>query len=146
MLFKLGHTRNASAYLGPYFLAFQAEALIRQAKHVDALSVMDQMMEELPSSSPLTPLYKAKHALMMLDSTDDEAIKKGLDTIESLSKDEANPFRDMAAYYLGSYYWSLDKVDQALQVWQELVQAQQSEKDAPSPWARAAEQKAKQII
>lgn len=133
--FDAGYNEAKSSYLAPYFLGYKAEALLEQDKKQEALAVYDELFEVLSSDAPLYPLYKTKQALIQLDLADEQQSKKALETLQVLSGNAQNPFRDYAQFYLGQYYWTNGQLTQAKQVWQQLVDEQMQNRISPSPWA-----------
>ena len=136
-LFKVGYDQNKSSYLAPYFLVYQAHSLFKEGKHEQAIDVLDSAIGQM-SASPLINLYKTKRALMLLDIADAQSQGRGVQELEELGNDASNIYADVALFYLGRYYWVQDNVDEAKVVWQKLVDSQQVEKIAPSPWASEA--------
>lgn len=145
-LFKLGYEENSSTNLAPYFLVYQADALVHQGKQEEAVRVMDEAMKKMPRSSSVYTLYETKHALMHLDMPAEKDKQAGLTKLIALSKDDQNIFRDQALYYVGLYHWSKNDLMQAKQIWQELAAMQSSARADRSPWAAMAEQKIQQIV
>ena len=99
--FEEGAKRNASSKLQPYFLVYQADALIEEGKQKEALALYDKALGLIPRSNPLYFLYAIKRALMKLDATDDGMQKQGRQELTMLAHDTANPMQDMARYYSG---------------------------------------------
>jgi len=132
---------NSSSHLKPYFMALQADALIKAGNTEQALEVMDAMLARMPTHDPLVPLYALKGALMSLDAADTLVQERGLKVLEKLASDEANIYRDAAQFYLGHYYWTRDQLDKARAVWQELVAQRRVELGMRSPWADLASSK-----
>lgn len=99
--FKEGAQRNSSSKLQPYFLVFQADALIEQGKHQEALPLMDKAVSLLSKSNPLYYQYAIKRALMKTDAADEATQKQGRQELADLAKDATNPLQDMARYYAG---------------------------------------------
>src|SRR5207244_3366268 len=73
-LFQAGAQAHSRSYLYPYFLLFQADALLKQDKKIDALGVMEKALAAASVKDPLQPLLKLKSALIKIDS-DDAAIQ-----------------------------------------------------------------------
>jgi len=143
-LFQLGSEQQSNSYLAPYFLLFQVEALLRENKKEEALTVMDKLVEK-SVHSPLLPLFKTKSALIKLDELDEVVQKSGLEELEELAENKKNKFRDTAQFYLGSYYWVNNSIVQAQKIWQTLVDDQYKEKLAPSPWVDLVKKKLEHI-
>ena len=144
-LFQLGSEQQSNSYLAPYFLLFQATALLRENKQQEALLVMDKLVEQ-SVHSPLLPLFKIKRVLIKLDESDEIMQKSGLEELEKLAKNKKNKFRDTAQFYLGYYYWANSYVAQAQKIWQILVDDQYKEKLAPSPWVDFVKKKLEHIV
>jgi cytochrome c-type biogenesis protein CcmH/NrfG len=135
LAFEEGYLKNKKSSIAPYFLAFQAEALIQQKELAKAVTVMDGMMASLKKDSPLFGLYAVKSSLMKLDMENAELRKRGLEELIKLANEELNPSRDMALYYLGEYYWSQNEPQKARISWQYLQDvAQFGKSPTPSPW------------
>lgn len=145
-LFQLGADQQSGSYLHPYFLAFQADALLKEGKKDEALAVLDKVVASLRSNDPVAPLFKMKHALLQIDMPDAAVQQVGLQSLINLAHDETNKFRDAAQFFLGDYYWAQDNMSEAQNVWSALVQSQHDiDMVAVSPWARQAQQKLAQI-
>jgi len=144
-LFQLGSEQQSNSYLAPYFLLFQAEALLRENKKQEALTVMDKLVEQ-SVNSPLLSLFKTKRALIKLDESDETVQKSGLEELEKLAENKKNKFRDTAQFYLGYYHWVNNSIAQAQTIWQTLVDDQYKEKLAPSPWLDFVKKKLEYIV
>ena len=55
-----------------------------------------------------------------MDASDQAFQQKGLQELVSLAREENNPYKDMALFYLGRYYWAKNQIDEAKKAWQEL--------------------------
>lgn len=137
-MFKLGYDQHSWSYLAPYFLTFQADALLKQDKKQEALAVLNEAIPQL-SSSPFENLYKTKQALIQLDLQDEQ----GLAQLTALANDKNNSNRDMALFYLGLYHWVNDSVAQAKSVWQQLIE-EFPERTNQSPWVKQAQTRLQQ--
>jgi len=144
--FALGYERHKSANLAPYFLAFQAEALVQQKKQPEAIALMDTLLSSLSHSSPLYANYATKRALMKLDLADDAEYQKiGLQELTLLAHDKNNNAKDLALFYLGYYFWSNNDFAGAKKEWTELTELNQKEAKYPSVWAQLAQMKLQQL-
>jgi hypothetical protein len=137
---KRGHEEYAKSGLAPYFLSYQAEALIKQNKIDDAIVVMTQMVNSLSKNSPLYYIYATKLALVQTDASDASVKAAGLKSLEELAVDTKNKQRDEALYYVGLYHWHHNDTAKAKEAWQQLAELPRLE-DAPaqgqenaSPW------------
>lgn len=145
VLFKMGAQQNSSSYLAPYFDAFYAETLIKQGKKEDAIAAMHDVIQKMPSSSPFLNLFKLKYALMRMDAADEATVQAGLNDLVSIGRDKNNMQRDAALFYLGQYYMSIDRVEDARLAWQELAESYRQDHIARSPWASLVEEKLQQL-
>jgi hypothetical protein len=142
-LCKVGYEQHANSYIAPYFLAYQAEALIQQHKLKDALPVLEQVFLIMSEKSPLFFLFKLKYALVHLDIP--QYTQTGLQELIELARNEKNPYHDTALFYLGNYYWVQDQMQEAKKVWQELIDTHWQQHMNPSPWVGLVQEKLKQI-
>jgi len=135
---QLAYDQHSHASIAPYFLAYKSQALVEQGKDDEARATMEVMVKGLSATSPLAPLFKIRYALMLLDAADETEQHRGLQALESLAYDVHNTQQDMALFYMGSYYASQDKTEQARQAWQDLVSKQ--ENFPSSPWVQEAQE------
>lgn len=133
------YDQHSHSHSAPFFLVFKSQALAEQGKDLEAREAMESVVKAIPASSPLASLFKTRHALMLMDAEDEAEQRRGLQALESLAQDAHNRSQDMALFYLGSYYEAHDKVEQALQTWQELISKQET--FASSPWVQEAQQR-----
>jgi tetratricopeptide (TPR) repeat protein len=140
-LFQAGAESQSHSSLAPYFLAFQADALIQDGRFQQAFEVMTRMVQALPKSSPLYSLFKTKRAMMCLDMNDEAIQKEGVQELIALGRDKTNLQNDVALYQLGEYYLAKNDVTEAVNVWKELVGLYEFEVMHPSPWAQMAQRK-----
>lgn len=138
LLFKLGYEQNSSSKMAPYFLMKQADALLQDGKTDEVLSLIDQALGMMSSSSPLLNLYKTKRSLVLLEQGDKQLQAAGFAALQELAQDKDNIHRDMAGFYLGQYYISRGEYDEAREVLQALVEQQDYEQPPLSPWAERA--------
>lgn len=138
--FEQNYKKHANSFLLPYYLGYKVRILLNQNKKDEALATLDKMIVDMPGS-PILSLYQMERALMQLDNTDDAVKVTGLETLKKLSQDSNNKFRDSAQYYLGRYYWAMNQVDLAREVWQQLVDEQHDEIMSPSPWVSHVQDK-----
>jgi tetratricopeptide (TPR) repeat protein len=143
--FKFGYEQHSSSNLAPYFLAFQAQALLNQGKQQEALDLLNKTIAMIPTSSPLISLYKTKKALVMIDSQDQTQHDAGLQELISMAHDAKNRYRDEAMYYLGLYYASLGDVEHARAEWNLLVQAFPAQGQVGSVYAELAQARLEQL-
>lgn len=137
---KRAYDEHSGSNLAPYFLAYQAEALAKQNKIDEAVTVMTQMIKSMSTSSPLYNSYATKLALMQIDSTDSATHAQGLKKLEELAADTKNEQRDEALYYVGLYYWNLNDSVKAKEAWQTLAELSPNPEEA-SPWMQLVSQR-----
>lgn len=138
--FEKNYEKHSGSSLLPYYLSYKVRILLNQNKKDEALTTLDKMIDAMPGS-PILALYEMERALIQVDG-DDEGLKTaGLDTLKKLAQDAHNAYRDSAQYYLGRYYWAMNDIDAAREIWQQLVDEQHDEKLAPSPWVHYVQDK-----
>ena len=93
------------------------------------------------TTSPILPLYQTEQALIQLDMPNDDIRNRGLQSLKTLASDQTNIYRDTAQFYLGRYYWAIDDIESAQNIWQQLIDEQHDEKMAPSPWVQFIQDK-----
>lgn len=130
---KRAYDEHSGSNLAPYFLGYQAEALVKQNKLDEAVTVMAQAVKSMSKSSPLYHVYATKLALMEIDSHDGAIHTEGLKRLEDLAADTKNQQRDEALYYAGLYYWQLNDQVKAKEAWEKLAELSSSSQ-VPSPW------------
>lgn len=130
---KRAYDEHSGSNLAPYFLGYQAEALIKQNKLDEAVTVMAHALQSMASSSPLYNLHATKLALMEMDSAESATRAQGLKRLEELAVDTKNQQRDEALYYLGLYHWHANDVVKAKEAWQTLAEFSSSSQ-VPSVW------------
>lgn len=136
-LFKIGYGQYSHSAFAPFFLLYQAEAMIKQDKNDQAREVLAQAVNSMSSSSDVYPLFKIKLALMTLDSNAEQAVAQLKELVHANSH-----FSDAAAYYLGQYYWMNNDDSKAKEVWQKMIDATKTDKKlGQSPWAALAQEK-----
>ncbi len=135
-MFEEGAQSYAHTALAPYFLVYQSEAYRKQGNSGKGLAVLTDAISKMSDQEPLTNLFKIKQSLLMLDSAQEDARQIGIAQLESIVRDERAAYQDTAAYYLGSYYWSINETAHAMQIWQDMTLSQRQEKLAPSPWVQ----------
>jgi hypothetical protein len=100
-IFDTAYQRYGSSVMGPYLLAYKAEALVYDNKLEDAIKIMSNSVNSLKQKSPLYYVYAIKLALMKTDSKDSKAKAEGEKELETLANDTKNFQRDEAIYYAG---------------------------------------------
>lgn len=101
--FARGYVDHSSSSLAPFFLAFQAEALIHKGLHDEALKLMDKAVAGMRSGSDVYYLYATKRAVMRLDSATAEVSAQGKRELLDLAQNSNNSSQGLAWYHLLQY-------------------------------------------
>ncbi len=131
---EVGYQEYRRSSLAPYFLSYQAEALIKQSKTDDAIKVMTLMVGSMFKTYPLYYIYSTKLALLQMDSTESAVHAAGLKRLEELAADNKNEQRDEALYYVGLYNWQHNDMAKAKEAWKQLANLPSKNQDQASPW------------
>ncbi len=126
------YAQNVSSYLAPYFLNMKVEALLKQEKQKEALSILEDIVS-LVDHSITGELLRTKKALLELDMGN---IESGIAQLQKLAASEHNKVKDVAQFYLGRYYWISGKDEDAREVWEQLIEEQRVHRISPSPWMK----------
>src|SRR4030095_3020635 len=143
--FEKNYEKHSRSSLLPYYQEYKVNILLKNGDKDAALVTLDSMINDM-QSSPILALYEMQRALIKLDSADVAVISAGLTSLKNLADDTNNIYRDSAQFYLGRYYWATDRIDLARNVWQHLVDEQQDEKIAASPWVSQVQELLKLTI
>jgi len=138
--FEKQYEKHSSSSLLAYYLGYKVQILLHQHKHEQALAILEKMIRDL-TTSPILPLYQTEQALIQLDMPNDDIRNRGLQSLKTLASDQTNIYRDTAQFYLGRYYWAIDDIESAQNIWQQLIDEQHDEKMAPSPWVQFIQDK-----
>ena len=138
--FESTYNKHSSSTLINYYLGYKVQILLQQNKTPQALAVLDTIISNA-YNSPFLPLYETERALIQLDTTDTDLQNRGLEALKTIANDKNNMYRDTAQFYLGRYYWATDRIDDAREIWQQLMDEQHDEKFAPSPWIQFVQEK-----
>jgi tetratricopeptide (TPR) repeat protein len=143
-LFNKAYQGNASSSIAPYFKAFEAEALLNQQKHSQAIETLAQAVSEI-NDPAIKANYSLKLALMQLDDANESSHQKGFTHLKSLAENTKSLVHDAALFYLGSYFWHKQEFDVAKNYWNQLLLSYGPDSKNPSPWADQAKEKLKLI-
>ena len=144
-LFKKGYEQHSGSRLAPYFLAYQAEALLKQNKKQEAFTALNMAVNAMRASE-IKPLYEIKRALLQLDMADQDTQNKGHEFLRKAANDPSNKYSDIAAYYLGLYSWTTNHPEQAKSIWEPLVaMGRIPDQKKRSPWGALVEPKMQQV-
>lgn len=101
--FARGYAEHSGSSLAPFFLAFQADVLLRKGHADEARATMDRAVASMPKNSDITSLYAIKKAVMELDSDNKEVSEKGKRNLLDLAQDSYNNSQGLAWYHLLQY-------------------------------------------
>jgi len=132
--FEKNYEKHSNSSLLPYYLGYKVQILLAQNKKEEALDTLNKMIAGIVPSSPMLAMYQMERAFVQLDSDDTQLQEVALQTLKTLANDTNNIFRDSAQDYLGRYYWSQNNIEEAREIWQQLIDEQRDEKMASSPW------------
>lgn len=137
-LFEVGYMQHSSSLLAPYFLAYQADALLQHGNVDQAIEVMQQVLKKLPESSPFYALFRMKYNLIILDQPEHPETQAALIALHEIGSDKTNTIFEAALFYLGRYHFVHNNVQEAKEVWQELRATAVDEN--PSAFVQEAEE------
>jgi hypothetical protein len=126
---------HKNSVLAPYFLLYQADALLHEGKRENSIEIMNTALEKISKNLPLYYLYALKRALVKIDSNQELLHNEGLKELDELSTNSENPLQDMALYYKGYNAFAAGDAAQAQQVWVQLFAPAYKE----SLWAQLAQ-------
>jgi hypothetical protein len=132
------HKRSAVA---PYIGLLVVDAELKRGNHPAAVAMMDTVSAAADNNDIVGDLFKTKQALLKIDSADQVQQEEGFKQLALLADNGDNPHRDYALYQLGLYHWNKNDLQAARTAWQELVESQEVELRAPSPWADVVAEK-----
>lgn len=125
------HERAAVA---PYIGLLIVDAQLKAGKKEEAVASMDRVASAAARNPVVGDLFKTKQALLKIDSIDPVQQEEGFKMLALLADNGDNKHRDYALYQLGLYHWNKNDLQAARIAWQELVESQEVELRAPSPW------------
>ncbi len=86
--FEVAANKHSKSTLYPYFLAYQANALVHQDKLEEAVVVLDKMLSSVKKDHGLYGMYAKKRALIKLDINDSSVQAQGRKELHELSKEK----------------------------------------------------------
>jgi len=129
--FSVGAQRHTSSSLYPYFLVYEADALLQAGKQLEALAFLKEALPLINKKNSLYYLYALKLALVRIDAGEEQ----GKEELATLARDAANPMRTMARYYQALLSESVGDTDETMRLFKEVGI------DGDSYWATLAQQK-----
>lgn len=143
-LFRQGFENNKSSGLASIFLAFRAQALWEQGKQEEAVEVLKNAIDTMPSQE-LKDSYKIKLALQEIDCENKSLQDDGLSLLKELAINEKSVCHDRALYNLGNYFWHKKQFDEARNYWNQLIIKYGKSAKKPSAFVAKAKEKLKLI-
>lgn len=138
---RVVYGEQSSSAVAPYIGLLAVDAQLKAGAQADAVALMDDLVDATARNAIVGDLFKTKQALLMIDSADAAAQEEGFKKLALLADNAENPHRDYALYHLGLYHWNKNDIQQARVAWQELVESQEVELRAPSPWVDLVSEK-----
>lgn len=128
------YAEHKRAAVAPYIGLLIVDAELKAGKKEEAVATMDTVASAAESNAIVSDLFKTKQALLKIDSADQAQQEEGFKMLALLADNSDNKHRDYALYQLGLYHWNKNDLQAARAAWQELVESQEVELRAPSPW------------
>jgi tetratricopeptide (TPR) repeat protein len=133
LAFQVAYQQNSSSTFAPFFLLYQAKALLAQNKYPEALKVLNQAVSGLSAGSPFYYPAQIMQASVLIDSGDQAGVAK----LKALADDSRNSYQSMAQYYLAQYYLSQNQADAATLLLKQIASAEPTG-DQRAPWGDLA--------
>jgi len=127
---KDGYEKHAGSSFAPYFKLVESQAL-EKLDDMDAALAAAQEAANLSRTGPLAASIQFRAAFM------DEK-PRALEKLKKLASEKEFGARDAALYMLGRYYWAEGELEDAANLWQELVQLYRTPDGFSSPYAQDA--------
>lgn len=145
LMFDVMHSSHKGTTLEAYAYGFESEIALRKGDIDGALAILDQGIAKLSHKDPLYGFMCVKRVLIALDHG--KKVDEALEFLEKMAANTKDFASDTAAFYLGYYYLTHDKKEDAIRVWTHLkVNAESNKsKSAQSPWLFFVTEKLKQL-
>ena len=143
-IFREEYNNFKNSNIAPFFLAYQAEALIKLGKLKDAVEALEIAIPKITDNNAKS-FYKVKLALIQISTKEEMLIQTGLGALKSMASEENNPTHDLVLYYLGEYYWHQKNFKESKNYWNQLILKYDQDSKHPSPWSLEAKKKLKLI-
>ena len=131
---QLVYETHKGSAVAPYIGLLTVDAQLKAGKREEAVASMNQVASAAARNPVAADLFKTKEALLKIDSADPIKQEEGFKMLALLADNTDNKHRDYALYQLGLYHWNKNDLQAARAAWQELVESQEVELRAPSPW------------
>ena len=120
--------------------AAQSQALVRLGRFDEARAISADVVSRI-TSPQLRSLYTLVYAQMLVDSSIEQDVEKGLGMLAKLAATKESPAHDSALYYLGLHYWYNNQFASARNYWNQLILHYQNEATHVSPWVSIVQEK-----
>lgn len=135
--------RFPNTVYGNFAQVYVADIALHKGSLEESVTLLEEWISKNSQSNPLYYLYKTRLALVYCDINKTE---QGIALLQELVNSDKNKQKDMAQFFLGYYYWSVDNIAQAQEVWQPLIDSNKLQSpEGLSPWASIAESKLRYI-
>ncbi len=133
---------HSGSSLALYAMAFKADISLQKGDKQAAIATLEKALAGASVNAPGYYLIKTKLALVRLD---DGQTDQALKALSDLAHEYNNPTSDMAAFYLGYYYWVNRDLNKAREAWKLLEQLGNAQGQGVSPWLAIAQGKLQQV-
>lgn len=142
MAFRLGYEQNKGSSIAPFYLVYQAQALARQGDFDKAFATIDEAIKKFSGDNNFSYLFKITRTLIEFDVDQTTAAEN----LKKLAYDAKNPLDVMALYYLAEYYYSLDDIETARKIFNDVVaKNEKNVLNIESPWVELAKERLQEI-
>lgn len=138
------YAKHSHAPMASWLLVLQAHERVERNEMQQAQIAMDEAVKSLSGSS-VDSFIKVSDALLRMDSEDEILRAQGVEMLTALARDTKNIYADMALYHLGRYYWIFDHMQDAKDVWLDLLERYGNVSGTPSPWVAPAQELLEQL-
>lgn len=114
------YNQFSNTSLAPFFLTYQAEALLQMRKHDEALVLIKQAHAQLKSQA-LRDFMSVKIALIGMDCSTQAMQQEGFLELKRLAENSNHMAHEFALYSLGLYFWDNKEFAQAKNYWQQML-------------------------
>jgi len=135
---KSEYSKHARSPFAAYFKLIESRAQHELGNQEEALNAAREAEKLVSKQSPFIGEVRLHAISMGLDSQDEAVKTQAFDELKNFAFDQKAADRDAALYRLGRYHWAKGEVEQAADVWRELVVAYQTEEGFSSAWAEDA--------
>lgn len=114
------YQQYSSTTLAPFFLTYQADALLNMQKHEEALPLLKKAYSRLKNQA-LKDFLGVKIALVAMDCSSQATQQEGFLELKRLAENTNHTAHEYALYSLGLYFWDNKEFAQAKNYWQQML-------------------------